>query len=138
MTINEAIAHAREVAVKQRSASAEWLNQSNEEGSIEEEISKGCEKCAQEHEQLAKWLEELQQYQEIGTIEKFRVAAEKQKPKRPSESRCPEKTHYRCPNCGFIPFTIYKNGRSIGNKPAFCERCGQEIDWSDINAEIHL
>ena len=64
MTINEAIAHAREVAAKQRSASSEWLEQSNEEGSLEEEISKGCEKCAQEHEQLAKWLEELKELRE--------------------------------------------------------------------------
>ena len=64
MTIDEAIAHAREVAAKQRSASSEWLEQSNEEGSLEEEISKGCEKCAQEHEQLAKWLEELKELRE--------------------------------------------------------------------------
>ena len=132
MTINEAIAHAREVAAKQRSASAEWLEQSNEEGSIEEEISKGCEKCAQEHEQLANWLEELKQYQAIGTLEECRVAVEKQKPMKPSESRCSEKTHYRCPNCGYIPLTVYANGYRLGNKPDFCEKCGKAIDWSDI------
>lgn len=41
MTIDEAIAHAREVA-------------NNE----------SCEKCAKEHEQLAEWLEELKIYKE--------------------------------------------------------------------------
>lgn len=42
MTIDEAIAHAREVATNE-----------------------SCEKCAEEHEQLAKWLEELKIFQEL-------------------------------------------------------------------------
>ena len=120
MTINEAIAHARDVAVKRRSASAEWLEQSNEEGSIEEEISKRCEKCAQEHEQLANWLEELKQYQAIGTLEECRVAVEKQKPMKPLEF---DGHWYKCPKCGKY---------AGGLKGNYCHSCGQAIDWSDL------
>ena len=132
MTINEAIAHAREVAAKQRSASAEWLEQSNEEGSIEEEISKGCEKCAQEHEQLANWLEELKQYQAIGTLEECRVAAEKQKPKTPTyegDGYAPDGSfvwdEWLCPNCGSRYELDY-------DEHDWCPNCGQKIDWSDL------
>lgn len=50
MTIDEAIAHAREVAEEQRKAcdlSWVWDNPDN------------IKKCAKEHDQLAEWLEEL-------------------------------------------------------------------------------
>ena len=131
MTINEAIAHARDVAVKRRSASAEWLEQSNEEGSIEEEISKRCEKCAQEHEQLANWLEELKQYQAIGTLEECRVAVEKQKPMKPIKTETEGYMFtdtYRCPTCG---------GNFSGTGIAdYCYHCGQKLDWSDPDDKL--
>ena len=50
MTIDEAIAHAREIAEEQRKAcdlAWVWDNTDN------------IKKCAEEHEQLAEWLEEL-------------------------------------------------------------------------------
>lgn len=50
MTLDEAIAHAREVAEEQRKAcdlAWVWDNPDN------------IKKCAEEHEQLAEWLEEL-------------------------------------------------------------------------------
>ena len=50
MTLDEAIAHAREVAEEQRKAcdlSWVWDNPDN------------IKKCAKEHDQLAEWLEEL-------------------------------------------------------------------------------
>ena len=50
MTLDEAIAHAREVAEEQRKAcdlSWVWDNPDN------------IKKCAEEHDQLAEWLEEL-------------------------------------------------------------------------------
>ena len=34
--------------------------------------SKPCIECAEEHEQLAEWLEELKAYREIGTVEECR------------------------------------------------------------------
>ena len=53
MTIDEAIIRAREVAEEQRKAcdlAWVWDNPDN------------IKKCAEEHEQLAKWLEELKSY----------------------------------------------------------------------------
>ena len=56
MTIDEAIKHAREKAEENRKdacfTSVPWH-------------AKDCEKCAEEHEQLARWLEELKQYREF-------------------------------------------------------------------------
>ena len=52
MTIDEAIAHAREVAEEQRKAcdlAWVWDNPDN------------IKKCAEEHDQLAEWLEELKE-----------------------------------------------------------------------------
>ena len=54
MTIDEAIAHAREVANTQRGKSGICL-----QNGLECEHFSDCLKCAEEHEQLAKWLEEL-------------------------------------------------------------------------------
>ena len=61
MTLDEAIAHAREVAEEQRKAcdlAWIWDNPDN------------IKKCAEEHDQLAEWLEELKAIkEEIGTDE---------------------------------------------------------------------
>lgn len=54
MTIDEAIAHAREVASRK----------------FDDRVH--CIKCAEEHEQIAEWLEELKAYREIGTVEECR------------------------------------------------------------------
>ena len=54
MTIDEAIVHAREVASRK----------------FDDRVH--CIRCAEEHEQLAKWLEELKAYKEIGTVEECR------------------------------------------------------------------
>ena len=51
MTIDEAIAHAREVASRK----------------FDDRVH--CIRCAEEHEQLAEWLEELKAYKAIGTVE---------------------------------------------------------------------
>ena len=51
MTIDEAIAHAREVASRK----------------FDDRVH--CISCAEEHEQLAEWLEELKAYRAIGTVE---------------------------------------------------------------------
>lgn len=54
MTIDEVIAHAREKAKEQRSHIGTW----------DDEYSKRCEKYAEEHEQIAEWLEELKSLKE--------------------------------------------------------------------------
>ena len=65
MTIDEAIVHAREVATIQRNNKK--LNDTL--GPFSPYYNQDCVKCAQEHDQLAEWLEELKQYRAIGTPE---------------------------------------------------------------------
>lgn len=65
MTENEAIAHAREKAKEQR-----YYANFERNGMMYQ----SCIKCAEEHEQLAEWLEELKQYRTIGTVEECQKA----------------------------------------------------------------
>lgn len=58
MSIDEAIAHAREVAAIQ--SNNDKLNKTL--GVISPYYKTDCIKCAEEHEQLAEWLEELKAY----------------------------------------------------------------------------
>ena len=59
LSIDEAIAHAREVANTQKGKSGICL-----QNGLECEHFSDCLKCAEEHEQLAEWLEELKAYRE--------------------------------------------------------------------------
>lgn len=71
-------------------------------------------------------LEEIQKYQEIGTVDECRIAVEKQTKKKRIEVRpCPYKSmhYYQCPLCG----------KSISINANFCDECGQAIDRGDIN-----
>ena len=54
MTIDEAIARERQQAKEQRNPIGTW----------DDEYSKKCEVYAEEHKQLAEWLEELKDYQD--------------------------------------------------------------------------
>ena len=67
MTIDEAIAHAREVASEQKRRSGACVQNDSECDKFST-----CLKCAEDHEQLAEWLEELKAYREIGTVEECR------------------------------------------------------------------
>lgn len=74
-------------------------------------------------------LKEIQQYREIGTVEEWREAVEKQKAKKCVIDSCPDHTHYKCPSCGKIHLSRYKHGcPNLGRIPRFCEYCGQAID----------
>ena len=57
MTIDEAIAHTRDVANKQKIRSDICIQNDSECDKFSD-----CLKCAEEHEQLAEWLEELKCY----------------------------------------------------------------------------
>lgn len=93
MTIDEAISHAREVASRM----------------FDDRVH--CIKCAEEHGQLAEWLEELQQYRQIGTVEECREAVEKQT----AISRELIEGKYFCPKChNLMPY------------PGYCG-CGQKV-----------
>ena len=59
LTLKEAMTHAKEVAEKNyRGADFESID------SVDDDIKTNCIKCAEEHEQLAEWLEELKSYKE--------------------------------------------------------------------------
>ena len=67
LSIDEAIAHAREVAEMQRNYIVPKENYHNMPWiDMENELNM---RRAEEHEQLAEWLEELKAYREIGTVE---------------------------------------------------------------------
>lgn len=79
MTIDEAISHAREVAECQKMSARLIEDNAYIPESVDKEaITYGNTICANEHEQLAEWLEELKQYRAIGTPEECRAAMEKQ------------------------------------------------------------
>ena len=59
MSIDEAIAHAREVASEQKRRSGICVQNNSECDKFS-----ACLKCAEEHEQLAEWLEELKDYRD--------------------------------------------------------------------------
>ena len=100
------------------------------------EIISECELCAQEHEQLVEWLEELQRYRAIGTPEECRAAVEKQTAKKIVRRKATDEDVenglrdfitikgmiFRCPTCGCC---IAVDGMES------CWECGQILDWSD-------
>lgn len=113
MTIDEAIAHAREVAKRRM---AEYENHYDKDTHY---YPTQCKKCAEEHIQLAEWLEELKQYRVIGTPEECRAA-----------ERNSEKTRIidgitEC--CGY-DFGTDAFQRKLSK---FCPVCGRKIERSD-------
>ena len=66
MSIDEAIAHEREVA-KEIYVEAMLCHANPDDGELDDCIQRG-----KYHEQLAEWLEELKAYIEIGTVEECR------------------------------------------------------------------
>ena len=69
MTLDEAIAHAREAAERKRRA----INFESEDN-IDDDIKMNCLKCAEEHEQLAEWLEELNELRNMTAGHLYAVA----------------------------------------------------------------
>lgn len=126
MTIDEAISHAREVAECQKMSARLIEDNAYIPESVDKEaITYGNTICANEHEQLAEWLEELKQYRAIGTVEECRAAMERQNPIAAiAEKEDTGTTRYICPTCGMYM------GWSTGMFPArYCWKCGQKLDW---------
>ena len=61
-------------------------------------------------------IEELKQYQAIGTVEEFKDLKEKNTPKKVAY----QDEHEKCPSCG--SFCVL--GR-------YCSECGQKLDWGN-------
>ncbi len=121
MTIDRAIAHARDVAKRRM---AEYENHYDKDAHY---YPMQCKKCAEEHEQLAEWLEELKQYREIGTVEECRESVGKQTAKKPDYEG---DGYYNgelvydtwiCPCCEKRYEVDYDNYN-------YCPNCGQKLD----------
>lgn len=69
-TLEEAIAHAREKAKEQR-----YYANFEKRGSMVQ----SCLQCAEEHEQLSKWLEKLKDYEEMNLYEPQHFTKEQSK-----------------------------------------------------------
>lgn len=158
MTIDEAIAHAREVATIQRNNKK--LNDTL--GVFSPYNNQDCAKCAHEHDQLAEWLEELKQYREtglspedlfsinfnenqlrlvkmleeyrviIGSLGECRVAMEKQTAKKVISFEYHNGTiNYGCPVCKRKIISKINGEWCGGTFNGYCDRCGQRLDWGD-------
>ena len=110
MTIDEAIVHAREVASRK----------------FDDRVH--CIRCAEEHEQLAEWLEELKAYRAIGTLEECRELKDRLVAKKVSLRHVRKFVGFddgKCPTCG------ESVSRDFDGVDVFCPECGQRLDWSD-------
>ena len=96
LTLDEAIKHAKEVA-KTNLAEATYNFPDLKE------YYDNCSECANQHNQLAEWLEELQKYKQLGTLEEVREAMEWQ---------------HECKDCG------YKNHSDRISELNSCNDCG--------------
>ena len=69
LTLDEAIKHAKEVAKTNRAeATYNFPNL--------KEYYDNCLECANQHNQLAEWLEELKSYKDIGTLKELKELKE--------------------------------------------------------------
>lgn len=149
MTIDEAISHAREVAECQKMSARLIEDNAYIPESVDKEaITYGNTICANEHEQLAEWLEELKQYRAIGTVEECRAAMEKQIVEKELESHdekyilkyCislmqeldeEERFYYRMSYFSIVQeLFLFRTSHSGGTSTrAKCKQLG--VDWSD-------
>lgn len=68
LTLDEAIKHAKEVADMNYNDAEKF--DSND--SVENYMKANCMKCAEQHEKLAEWLEELKSYKDIDTLKELK------------------------------------------------------------------
>lgn len=127
INIDEAIAHVKQVA-KEKDTLARTFRGFRDYGNPKSTITSGaeeCQRCSEEYEQLAKWLEEYKQYHAIGTVEEFKALKEKNEPKK-IVVWADETEH--CPNedCHYSEFPL-----PYGDKFNFCPECGQALNWSE-------
>lgn len=125
MTIDGAIAHAREVAKRRM---AEYENHYDKDAHYPMQ----CKKCAEEHIQLAEWLEELKQYREIGTVEECRTAVEKQAEILTVDKAKTIAAKAICIGCGYLTGSEcnYKGGNCMTSKPMLESVSKSFDDWN--------
>ena len=119
MTVQEAIEHARKVARDKR-ADADWKWRHGRLNADD------CISCAEEHEQLAEWLEELEQYRALGTVEELKEAREKQVAKKVIVED--DGNSLLCPSCGL---ELMGSINYPDHDPYYCFECGQALKWGE-------
>ena len=88
-------------------------------------------KLAKSHGTVGEMIDRCAAYEEIGSVEEFREAVEKQKPKKPIPVNYQNyagkidnaeflEDSYLCPNCK----TVIRSG-------SYCGRCGQKLCWNE-------
>lgn len=101
MTIDEAIKHCEEKAEQLKGYAEPYRSMGN------------CEKCAEEHRQLAEWLKELKVFK-----------ARKGQWLRMSNLSEQEDDRYKCSYCGNV--IHHKNKMDLYTFNSWCGRCGSD------------
>jgi len=84
-------------------------------------------------------LEEIKQYQALGTVEELREAREKQRAKKIIIVKAKNEiedvsigdfVHYKCPSCGErIGSAFHYPPNEYMMEHKFCNKCSQKLDW---------
>lgn len=120
MTLDEAIAHARDVASEQRMRSGVCTQNGTECDKFS-----ACLQCAEEHEQLAEWMEELKAYRAIGNVYDMQNL-------KGGITHCKDCQNYEKGFCHIRE----ANGLILYREPDdFCKYGIREIDLSDWSVE---
>lgn len=133
MTIDEAISHAREVAECQKMSARLIEDNAYIPESVDKEaITYGNTICANEHEQLAEWLEELKQYRAIGTVEECLAAMEKQTETLTVDKAKTIAAKAICIGCGYLADCKcdYNGGNCMVSKPMLESVLKSFDDWN--------
>lgn len=133
MTIDEAISHAREVAECQKMSARLIEDNAYIPKSVDKEaITYGNTICANEHEQLAEWLEELKQYRAIGTVEECLAAMEKQTETLTVDKAKTIAAKAICIGCGYLADCKcdYNGGNCMVSKPMLESVLKSFDDWN--------
>ena len=81
---------------------------------------------------IGKTIDECAKYEEIGTVEKFRAAVEKQVAKKVISFDYHNGTvNYGCTVCKRKIISKIDGKWCVGAFNVYCDRCGQKLDWGD-------
>ncbi len=97
LSIDEAIKHCLEVAERQEIFADDKEMYSEMLGEDYKGFEEGCQECAADHRQLAKWLTELKEWKENPFLQ-IRTECRK---------------NYYCNNCAFINHCPFANGNRV-------------------------
>ena len=72
-------------------------------------------------------------------VEVLQELVDKTKPQKPIISYPMGDCYYTCPCCGNLliekRIVISPSGKNLIKNPSYCDRCGREMNWSDIDGK---